>query len=78
MDAGPRDAGLKVIQDQVAQPHGLYHPWVADPPLPTWFHGTPAATPERWQTWTIAASRTPPRTIQRETLDGWFIDIRPT
>ena len=32
--------GLKVIQDQVANHVGSQHPWVADPPLPNWFHGT--------------------------------------
>ena len=31
--------GLKVIQDQVANHIGPAHPWVLDPPKPTWFHG---------------------------------------
>jgi glycosidase len=30
--------GLKVIQDQVANHVGSYHPWVRDPPLDNWFH----------------------------------------
>ena len=34
--------GLKVIQDQVSNHVGLRHAWVQDPPLPTWFHGTPS------------------------------------
>ena len=40
--AKAHELGLKVIQDQVCNQISLWHPWVADPPLPTWFHGTPA------------------------------------
>jgi glycosidase len=70
-------AGLKVIQDQVANHTGPYHPWVADPPTPTWFHGTADRHPKNvWQTWTVADPHATPD-IQRETLDGWFIDILP-
>jgi glycosidase len=70
-------AGLKVIQDQVANHTGPYHPWVADPPTPTWFHGTVERHPKNvWQTWTIPDPHATPDT-QRETLDGWFIDILP-
>ena len=36
--------GIKIIQDQVANHVGSRHPWVTDPPLPDWFHGTLAAT----------------------------------
>ena len=69
--------GLKVIQDQVANHTGPYHPWVADPPTPTWFHGSAESHPKNvWQTWTIADPHATPD-IQRETLDGWFIDILP-
>ncbi|PYQ42898.1 MAG: alpha-amylase [Acidobacteria bacterium] len=69
--------GLKVIQDQVANHTGPYHPWVADPPTPTWFHGSAERHPKNiWQTWTIADPHATPD-IQRETLDGWFIDILP-
>ena len=34
--------GIKIIQDQVANHVGSQHPWVKDPPLPQWFHGTVA------------------------------------
>ena len=45
--------GLKVIQDQVANHTGPYHPWVSDSPTPTWFHGTAAKhLANTWQTWT--------------------------
>ncbi|MGB8473313.1 MAG: alpha-amylase family glycosyl hydrolase [Candidatus Acidiferrum sp.] len=33
--------GMKMFFDFVANHVGPRHPWVADPPLPDWFHGTP-------------------------------------
>lgn len=32
---------MKIFFDFVANHVGPKHPWVADPPLPDWFHGTP-------------------------------------
>jgi glycosidase len=68
---------IKVIQDQVANHTGPYHPWVNDPPTPTWFNGTQQQhLANVWQTWSV---RDPHATSQvsRETLDGWFVDILP-
>jgi glycosidase len=66
-----------VILDMVANHTGPYHPWVQDPPTPTWFHGTAAHHPnETWQTWTLMDPHAP-AALQRSTLDGWFIDILP-
>ena len=76
VDAAHR-AGMKVIQDQVANHTGPYHPWVADPPTPTWFHGRAEShLDETWQTWTIADPHAPPE-LRRSTLDGWFVNILP-
>ena len=70
-------AGIKVIQDQVANHTGPYHPWVADPPTPTWFHGSAERhLDETWQTWTIADPHAPPE-LRAATLDGWFVNILP-
>src|ERR1041385_6190968 len=33
-------SGIKIIQDQVMNHTGPYHPWVDDPPTPEWFNGT--------------------------------------
>ena len=69
--------GIKVIQDQVANHTGPYHPWVNDPPTPTWFNGTKDHhLANVWQTWSV---RDPHATyqVQRETLEGWFVDILP-
>jgi glycosidase len=69
--------GIKVIQDQVANHTGPYHPWVKDPPTPNWFHGTEARhIANTWQTWTLIDPHATPE-LQRPTLDGWFIDILP-
>jgi glycosidase len=69
--------GLKVIQDQVANHSGPYHPWVADPPTPTWFNGTAGShRANTWQTWTLADPHATPAT-RGATLAGWFIDILP-
>ncbi|PYQ53613.1 MAG: hypothetical protein DMF78_08570 [Acidobacteria bacterium] len=63
--------------DQVANHTGPYHAWVADPPTATWFHGTAERHPRNtWQTWTLSDPHATPD-AQRETLDGWFIDILP-
>ena len=69
--------GIKVIQDQVANHSGPYHPWVTDSPTPTWYNGTVAKhINETWQTWTLMDPNATYQT-QRETLEGWFIDILP-
>src|SRR5271156_4322604 len=34
--------GMKVLIDYVVNHTGPKHPWVNDPPTPSWFHGTPA------------------------------------
>ena len=69
--------GLKVIQDQVANHTGPDHPWVGDPPTPTWFNGSREShAANTWQTWTLMDSRAVPE-LRRETLDGWFLDILP-
>jgi glycosidase len=69
--------GIKVIQDQVANHTGPYHPWVNDPPTPTWFNGTqPKHLANVWQTWSVRDPHSTPQ-VSRETLEGWFVDILP-
>jgi glycosidase len=70
-------AGIKVIQDQVANHSGPYHPWVTDSPTPTWYYGTRAKhLANTWQTWTLQDPGATPE-VQKATLEGWFIDILP-
>ncbi len=69
--------GLKVILDQVANHTGPFHPWVQNPPTPTWFHGTEASHPANtFQTHLLMDPNTPAE-LKVPTLDGWFIDILP-
>jgi neopullulanase len=69
--------GIKVIQDQVANHTGPYHPWVNDPPTPTWFNGTAQKhLANVWQTWSVRDPHASYQ-VQRETLDGWFVNILP-
>ncbi len=76
VDAAHR-LGIKVIQDEVANHTGPYHPWVKDSPTPTWYHGTEARhLNETWQTWTLMDRHAPPEET-KATLDGWFINILP-
>lgn len=69
--------GLLVIQDQIANHTGPYHPWANDPPTPTWFNGTVANhISNNWQKWTTMNPRATYQT-QRRNLEGWFVDILP-
>jgi glycosidase len=63
--------------DQVANHTGPDHPWVTDPPTPTWWNGTEAAhLDNHWQIWTLMDPHATPES-QRETLDGWFVNVLP-
>jgi glycosidase len=69
--------GLKIIQDQVANHTGPYHPWVNDTPTPTWYNGTQSHhINETWQTWLLKDPYAPPEVLQ-QVLDGWFLNILP-
>jgi neopullulanase len=69
--------GIKVVQDQVANHTGPYHPWVKDPPTPTWYNGSAERhLANTWQTWTLADPHATPE-LRRATVEGWFIDILP-
>jgi neopullulanase len=69
--------GIKVVQDQVANHTGPYHPWVKDAPTPTWYNGTEDRhINETWQTWALKDQHATPN-VTRAVLDGWFINILP-
>ena len=76
VDAAHR-SGIKIIQDQVVNHTGPYHPWVDDPPTPTWFNGTRANHLKNvFQTWVLHDPR-PVEKLKRETMEGWFLDFLP-
>ena len=69
--------GLKVIQDQVANHVGSQHPWVRDPPLPNWFHGTLAEHRlNPFNNGVLLSPHANERQV-RDVLDGWFSDDLP-
>jgi len=69
--------GIKVIQDQVANHVGSRHPWVTDPPLPNWFHGTLSQHQRnKFRNYTLLSPHSNPEDF-RNTLDGWFSDDLP-
>jgi neopullulanase len=69
--------GLKVIQDQVANHVGSQHPWVRDPPLPNWFHGTLANHQLNTFRNSVLLSPNSHERDVRNVLDGWFSDDLP-
>ena len=69
--------GFKIIQDQVANHVGSRHPWVTDPPLNNWFHGTLAQhTLNRFKNSALLSPHANQDEL-RNTLDGWFSDDLP-
>jgi glycosidase len=69
--------GLKVIQDQVANHVGSQHPWVHDPPLANWFHGTLASHQLNSFKNSVLLSPHSNQQEVRNVLDGWFSDDLP-
>jgi glycosidase len=70
-------SGIKIIQDEVVNHTGPYHPWVDDPPTPTWFNGTRANHLKNvFQTWVLHDPR-PAEELKRATMEGWFLDFLP-
>ncbi len=69
--------GIKIIQDEVANHTGPYHPWVDDSPTPTWYNGTRANHLKNvFQTWMLHDPRAEEKS-KRETMEGWFLDFLP-
>jgi glycosidase len=70
-------SGIKIIQDEVVNHTGPYHPWVDDPPTETWFNGTKRRHLKNvFQTWELHDPR-PVAQLKRETMEGWFLDFLP-
>jgi glycosidase len=69
--------GIKIIQDQVANHVGSQHPWLKDPPLERWFHGTLAQHQlNTFRNSVLLSPHSNPVDV-RNVLDGWFSDDLP-
>jgi glycosidase len=63
---------MKLIFDDVPNHVGYAHPWVADPPLPDWFHGSAAQHVEATYDFGKITDPHLPATAAHSELDGWF------
>lgn len=69
--------GLKIVQDDVRNHTGPYHPWVEDSPTPTWYNGTKANHRANvFQTWMLHDPYAEPEAF-RDTMEGWFLNFLP-
>lgn len=69
--------GMKLIQDTVPNHTGPTHPWVKDPPTPTWFHGTPERHLNCSFDLPVGADPKATREKRAELLEGWFANTLP-
>jgi neopullulanase len=69
--------GIKIIQDQVANHVGSQHPWIKDPPLDQWFHGTLAQHQLNKFRNSVLLSPHSNQLDFRNVIDGWFSDDLP-
>ena len=69
--------GIKIIQDQVANHVGSQHPWINDPPLEKWFHGTLAQHQLNKFRNSVLLSPHSNTLEVRNVIDGWFSDDLP-
>lgn len=75
--AAAHQRGMKLLLDVVVNHTGPRHPWVKDPPVLGWFHGTPEHHGESKGTF---SSLTDPHALSAqylELIDGWFANILP-
>lgn len=74
--AAHRD-GIKMMLDVVVNHVGPRHPWVARPPEPDWFHGTPRHHTVASSQFQYLADPHAPRREWRDVVDGWFANVLP-
>ena len=69
--------GMKLVFDAVPNHVGPTHPWLYDPPMVDWFHGTAANHQEnKYQFHPETDPNAAPGAAQ-EALDGWFVNLLP-
>ena len=68
---------MKLVFDDVPNHVGGAHPWVADSPLPDWFHGTAAQHDEATYDFGKITDPHLPAVAAHTELDGWFANSLP-
>jgi glycosidase len=68
---------MKLVFDDVPNHVGGAHPWVADLPLPDWFHGTAAQHIEATYDFGKITDPHLPAPAAHSELDGWFANSLP-
>ncbi len=68
---------MKLVFDDVPNHVGGAHPWVADSPLPDWFHGTAAQHNEATYDFGKITDPHLPEVAAHSELDGWFANSLP-
>jgi glycosidase len=69
--------GMKLVLDTVPNHVGPANPWVTDPPMPDWFHGTKAQHLKAETNFLALIDPHAPERDRIGTLDGWFGDALP-
>jgi glycosidase len=69
--------GMKLVLDIVANHVGPKSEWVADPPTPDWFHGTPAIHLAATDNFASIASPHAAAAAYEPVVDGWFRNVLP-
>ena len=69
--------GMKLVLDTVPNHVGPHHPWVDDPPEPTWFHGTKENHTEAKMDFEPLTNPYAPWRDQRDITEGWFVNLLP-
>jgi glycosidase len=69
--------GMKLVLDMVMNHVGPKSPWVADPPAPDWFHGTPDNHLNVGSDFEAITDPHAPPAAYRSTVDGWFLNSLP-
>jgi glycosidase len=68
---------MKLIFDDVPNHVGPGHVWVQDPPMPDWFHGTPARHEDNKYVFDPVTDPHAAPQASLDALDGWFANILP-
>ncbi|MGB8259133.1 MAG: alpha-amylase family glycosyl hydrolase, partial [Terracidiphilus sp.] len=69
--------GMKLVIDLVPNHIGSLSPFLADPPTPTWIHGTAASHTHSEGDFNSLVDPHAPPAASRKLVEGWFVDSMP-